>query len=135
MIDQQEYRRLRTLHDTYEAARLKLCKSPTCVTAEEQKLLPTGPTNAERSAIEVYEFVHHPPDRYFVYINEQKRIATTWTGDELGKVAFGREWCDNFGGKRVPVTITAINGRTYHGTYYKSSGDYARIKVAKRHAA
>ncbi|WP_407156327.1 hypothetical protein [Bradyrhizobium sp. STM 3557] len=88
------------------------------------------PTNEERSALEVFEFLRDKPARYFLYINAEKRTATTFTGDTLGTVSFGREYRDNFGGKRVAVTIRAITGETYHGTYYKSSGDYARIKKA-----
>jgi len=88
-------------------------------------------SNEERSALEVFEFVTNPPDKYFLYINEKNRTATTWTGEKLGDVGFGCEYRDNFGGKRVPITVYAINGRTYHGTYYKSSGDYARIRAKK----
>jgi len=88
-------------------------------------------SNEERSAIEVYEFVNNPPDRYFLYVNEAQRIATTWTGDKLGALFLGASWRDNFGGTRRSVTLHAINGRTYHGTYFKSSGDYARVKLAK----
>jgi hypothetical protein len=93
------------------------------------------PTNDERSAAELYEFVTNPPDKYFLYIDEAKRIATTWTGEKLGTVGFGREYRDNFGGKRVPISVYAVNGRTYHGTYFKSSGDYARVKMAKQKAS
>jgi hypothetical protein len=92
-------------------------------------------TNDERSALEVFEFVANPPDKYFLYINEEKKTATTWTGETLGTVLFGRTYkTPAFGGwpsTRVPVTVKAINGRTYHGTYYKSSGNYARVKVSK----
>jgi hypothetical protein len=88
-------------------------------------------TNDERSALEVFEFVTNPPDKYFLYINEKAQTATTWTGYALGRVFLGREYRDNFGGKRVPITVRAINDRTYHGTYFKSSGDYARIRVKK----
>ena len=91
-------------------------------------------TNEERSALEVFEFCTNPPDKYFLYINRDKQSATTWTGDLLGHVSFGREYRDNFGGIRVPVTVRAINGLTYHGTYYKSSGDFARIRQSKRGA-
>jgi hypothetical protein len=87
--------------------------------------------NDFRSAIEVWEFNYDIPDRYFLYISESKKIATTWTGQLLGSVIFGREFRDNFGGKRVPVTVYAVNGCVYYGTYYKSAGDYARIKRAK----
>jgi hypothetical protein len=88
-------------------------------------------TNDERSALEVFDFITNPPEKYFLYINEANRTATTWTGDVLGQVSFGREYRDNFGGRRVPITVRGINGRTYHGTYFKSSGDYARIRVQK----
>jgi hypothetical protein len=88
-------------------------------------------TNDERSALEVFEFCTNPPEKYFLYISDANRTATTWTGDALGNVLFGREYRDNFGGKRVPVTVRAINGHTYHGTCFKSSGNYARIKAAK----
>ena len=91
-------------------------------------------TNEERSALEVFEFCQNPPDKYFLYIREKDRTATTWTGDVLGQVSFGREWRDSFGGRRVPVTIRAINGLTYHGTYFKSSGDFARIRQSKKKA-
>lgn len=87
--------------------------------------------NDLRSEIEVYEFVNDVPEKYFLYINEERKEATTWTGQRLGYVNFGREYRDNFGGKRVPITVNAINGRKYHGTYYKSAGDYARVKIAK----
>jgi hypothetical protein len=92
-------------------------------------------SNEERSALEVFEFCQTPPDKYFLYIREKDHTATTWTGDALGEVSFGREWRDSFGGRRVPVTIRAINGHTYHGTYFKSSGDFARIRQSKRKAS
>jgi hypothetical protein len=88
-------------------------------------------SNDERSALEVFEFCSNPPDKYFLYINETQRTATTWTGDLLGHVTFGREFRDSFGGKRQPVWIRAINGKQYQGTYFKSSGNYARVKVAR----
>ncbi|NYG46379.1 hypothetical protein GGD67_003850 [Bradyrhizobium sp. IAR9] len=86
------------------------------------------PSNEERSALEVFEFSRDKPDRYFLYISRDKAMATTWTGEELGRVTFGRTYRDNFGGERVAITVQAVSGDTYHGTYYKSSGDYARVK-------
>lgn len=88
-------------------------------------------TNEERSALEVFEFVSNPPEKYFLYIDEKNHTATTWTGETLGQVTFGCEYRDNFNGRRVPVTVRAVNGKTYHGTYYKSSGNYARIRAKK----
>jgi len=91
-----------------------------------------SPTNEERSAIEVYEFVHDPPVKYFLYIDEPSRSATTWMGDVLGRVSFGQSYRSAFGDTRVPIWVDAINGLLYHGTYFKSAGDYARIKLAKQ---
>jgi hypothetical protein len=87
--------------------------------------------NDLRSAVEVYEFTQDKPSQYFLYISETTGKAITWTGQELGNVSFGREWRSNFGDKRQAITVCGINGLTYFGTYYKSSGDYARIRVKK----
>lgn len=88
--------------------------------------------NNLRGQIELYEFKNDAPNKYFVYINEDKRIATTWTGESLGKVYFGSPYRSNFGDKRIRIELFAINGKKYFGTYYKSSGDYARIKLSKK---
>lgn len=88
-------------------------------------------TNDERSALEVFVFCTERPDRYTLYVNEAAREATTWMGDRLGEISFGRAYRDNFGGTRVPIRVQAINGRTYSGTYYKSSGDYAHVRAVK----
>jgi hypothetical protein len=97
-------------------------------------------TNDERSSIEVYEFCTNPPERYTLYIGENpagytapgsKHMATTWTGEYLGDVTFGRKYRDNFGGTRIPINVEAINGKSYYGTYYTSSGNYAHIRIKK----
>lgn len=109
--------------------------------------LPAGinpPTNEERSACEVFEFQRDKPESYFAYVKRPANMLTkpgwqtceqgeltTWTGDKLGTVRFGRVFRDSFGGVRVPITVQAITGETYHGTYYASAGDYARIRKAK----
>ena len=93
-------------------------------------------TNEERSAIEVYEFCQTPPDRYFLYISfpefGKPGIASTWTGENLGAVTFGRSFRSSFGDKRVPIRIDAINGKAYSGTYYSDAGNYARVKMCKK---
>lgn len=102
-------------------------------------------TNEQRAQIEVYEFVHHPPEKYFLYcsfkrekgqLNEATHYgasgtAITWTGEKLGDVQCGRTWRGNMGDTRVSIRVYAINGKVYAGTYYKSSGNYARVKVVK----
>ena len=75
--------------------------------------------NDLRSAVEVYYFLNNLPDKYTLYINEGRLTATTWTGDVLGVVWFGKQYRSNFGDIRVPVRVHTTNGHTYHGTYYK----------------
>lgn len=86
-------------------------------------------TNELRSAIETYEFVKNPPAKYLLYISEKTHEATTWTGQKLGRVVFNTEYTSNFGDKRISIVVHGINDKTYTGTFYKSSGDYARIKI------
>lgn len=134
MLTSEEYAVLAPKVRAYDNAVRALCEREkrNYTTDADAPSLPAPVTNADRSAVEVYEFYHNQPERYFLYISEAKRIATTWTGDKLGDVSFGAKFNDNFGGTRVPITIVAINGRVYHGTYFKSSGDYARVKIAKQ---
>ena len=86
-------------------------------------------SNDERGLLEKFDWVNDPPDRYFAYI--QGRSITTWNGEILGSVMFGREYRDNFGGRRIPVRVIACNGHEYFGTYYTSAGDYCRLKKRK----
>jgi hypothetical protein len=116
-----------------DALRAYLGKRTSYTPAEVAHLNP--PTNDELSALELFEFMRDKPARYFLYIKEtapdQLWLATTWTGERLGHVVHGREYRDNLGGVRVPVTVRAGNGCTYHGTYFKSAGNYARVRKAK----
>lgn len=92
------------------------------------------PSNEEVSGLEVYDFIHSPPDKYFLYIDEKNHAATTWTGDVLGPVAFGRSYKSPSAGMpstRVPITVRGINGVIYVGTYYASAGNYARVRARK----
>lgn len=87
--------------------------------------------NADRSAIEVYEWHRDKPQSYLLYINEGEGTAATWAGEELGAVFMGTPNRDNYGGVWVPIDVIGTNGIKYHGTYYRSAGDYARIKAYK----
>lgn len=86
-------------------------------------------TNDDRSAIEEYEWKQEPPVKYFLYVDEKNRRATTWTGQILATVQFGAAYRSNFGDTRQPIWLKGTNGKKYYGTYFKSSGDYARIKM------
>lgn len=101
-------------------------------------------TNEQRSAEEVAEFKAHQWQTYFAYHKATEcyvqRIArlyhgdtiTTWMGDELAKVteAFP-PFHDNFGGLRQNFRAKGINGLTYSGTAYLTSGDYVRMRAVK----
>lgn len=134
-INHADYLAARNKLDAYEAARSRYCKEHKTngIPVEVCKTFPFGDEvdNELRSSIEVYEFINDIPDNYFLYIDESKKEATTWMGDKLGNVSFGREYRDNLGGKRQPIDVHGINGKKYHGIYYKSSGNYARIKLFK----
>lgn len=98
------------------------------------------PTNAERSQVEVYEFVTNPPDRYFCYVKrniaapgvvDNKVTLTTWTGQILGYGYLGKCYFTGvrpFQSKRYTLKFTGINEVKYKGVYYASSGDYCRIR-------
>lgn len=102
-------------------------------------------TNKQRSAVQAYEFVHNPPDKYVVYVKryeispgiaDARRVtATTWTGQTLGHGRLGPMYkCPSFGGVssiRYPIRFKGINGRVYSGVYYSSTGDFARVKAVK----
>jgi hypothetical protein len=96
--------------------------------------------NDMRGLVEQYEFKHNPPEKYFTYWSK-RQVSTdgayqnwlvTWNGEPLAKVSGCSEWRDNFGGTRVSFQALGINGLWYSGTYFKSSGDYCRIKLLKR---
>ena len=82
--------------------------------------------------MEVWEFKNDPPTDYFLYVGKD---AHTWTGQHLDNVSFGREYRSNFGDVRQPIDVYGINGIKYHGIFYKSTGDYARINAYKKQAA
>lgn len=90
--------------------------------------------NDLRSKVEKFEFLSEEPVKYFVYVSEKNGTATTWTGQKLGDVSFGREFRSNMGDKRVPISVKALNGLNYYGTFFKSAGDYAIIKKSKKQA-
>lgn len=132
MLALEEYTELRAKYDTYEAARKALCGKRNYVTQEDAAQLPPSPTNEERSAIEVYEFCADIPDKYFLYVCPEKNTVTTWIGDTLGHITqWGDTFRSNMGDRRRNIRFSAINGRTYAGTFYEDSGDYARVRLVK----
>lgn len=106
---------------------------------EEQKelknLIGFTLTNDMRAALELHYFKKEKPNKYFAYISEDengKYILSLWTGVKIGSVFMGREYRNNFGDTRVNFDCIAITGEKYHGIYFKSAGDYARITKYKK---
>lgn len=96
--------------------------------------------NSITSAHEVYEWLHNPPAKYFAYVKLTTDrqgygagILTTWTGEKLGNLHAGRRYRSGFGYDtyRRSISVVGTNGVKYYGTYYESSGDYARITARK----
>ena len=87
--------------------------------------------NDVRSALETYEFVHIPPkNTYFAYVNEKTQQLTTWMGQKLGDIiCFNPEFRSNMGDKRQYITVMGINGVKYSGLYFRSAGNYARLRA------
>jgi hypothetical protein len=136
MITHAKYQELRQKYDFYHSERERLFgKGANCITQEMSSKLPPAPVHSEISAIEIYEFINDPPDRYFAYIKEPEignmGEMTTWTGEKLGNALLWNTWRSNFGDTRVSIDVWGINGIKYHGFYYKSAGDYCRIKAYK----
>ena len=88
-------------------------------------------TNAMRSRLEKHHIRVDRPDRLFVYVNLPKGIVTTWPGEEIGKITMeGYPYRGNMGDERINITVN-IFGTKYTGTYFKSAGDYARLRKVK----
>ncbi len=132
----QEYQNARMMHDANIEAIKEYCRinKTNGIPCEVSKSFPYAEqvTNELKTMIEVWEFMHDTPQKEFVYISEENKAATTWTGAKLGNVHFGREYRSNMGDKRQPIDVFGINGAKYHGTYFKSAGDYARITPYKK---
>jgi len=132
ILTKNQYEKARYMLNMYNEACMHFCKQnkTNAIPCEITKTFPYSHkvNNNLRGAVEVYEFINDIPKKYFLYISKDNK-ATTWNGEILGNVHFGREYRSNMGDKRQPIDIYAINGKKYHGTYYKSSGNYARVKL------
>ena len=133
MITENKYKSIRDKYDYYHAERRRLFPGKNCFTPEMQEQLPESPSTSNISAIETYDFINDPPDTYFAYINQEDKTMTTWAGEVLGEVLglWSSGYRSNFGDTRVSIDVRGINGKKYHGVYYKSAGDYCRITAYK----
>lgn len=90
---------------------------------------------------EELEWLKTGPQRIFVYVKEidhGRALITTWLGTVIGNAMLGpkREFpCFGpFPSIRRSVEV-CIFGMWYHGWYFQSSGNYCRLKRAKRQKA
>jgi hypothetical protein len=92
----------------------------------------TDGRNLVTAAIE-REHIATGPERLFVYVKRgDPDTVIQWTGHYLGLAWIGPKARVGFNGSyRHPITAR-IYDHLYHGWYYASSGDYARLKLAKR---
>ena len=94
-------------------------------------------SNEECSSLEVWDFCHDKPARYFAYVHMDTQregrglgSLTTWTGEILATITrIGARWRSNFGDTRQMLYATGINGLRYLATSYVSAGDYCRMRV------
>lgn len=130
-----EYNNAKMMHDINHAATMEylMANKTNAIPCEICATFPYAEkvTNELRSMLEVWEFMHDKPAKYFIYVDYDTKKAITWTGAKLGNIHFGTEYRSNMGDKRQPIDVYGINGIKYHGIYFKSSGNYARIKAYK----
>ena len=134
ITSQEQADQIRTRREAYKRECDRLFPGRNGFTPEMQAQLPEHPSNEETSALETWNFCRRKHDKHFVYVNEAKRTITTWTGQTLGKIVhMGHKARVGFGWStyRQAIRVAGIDGRTYHGWYYVSSGDYARITACK----
>lgn len=132
-------------HDAFKANRCPKCEGKGYVLGwasykpEDKPANVPDVTNDERGKVEVYEFVSNPPNRYFAYVHLSDNGRTfgyvsTWNGDSLGEITWlgGPYRVQGFGAfpsTRQNMRVKGINGRIYSAVYYRSSGDYCRMKA------
>jgi hypothetical protein len=113
---------------------LATTNNPNCYSPDQMQaagIIP--PTNVEIGQLEIYDFMNNPPDKYFTYVLDKGACVGTYTHLPLStRVSLGAKYRDNFGGTRQAIRFLGINGIEYVGTYYYSSGDFCRVRKAKR---
>lgn len=139
MIDKQTADDIRTRHKHHNDARRNLFPGKYSFTPAELATLPPNPSNDELGQLEDYDWRTNPPDRYFLYVEENDNNkpvkVTNWTGITLGTItSFGNVLtCYTPNGGRYQkqaISFKGTNGCDYHGWYQCSSGTYARVKMS-----
>jgi hypothetical protein len=97
-------------------------------------------SNDERGELELHHFMTEAPLHLFAYVTKNRKTGAwqcnAWPGQPFGRVWVGDPYkSPGFYGRpstRRSVTLFAVNGWIYSGTFYQSSGDYARLKRTKQ---
>jgi len=101
------------------------------VEAQELAHLKTGPEHAFLYVELVHSAVQMEPTPWL----NCRGVVHTWTGFDLDTCAsVGPRRYVGFGGAYRRAVSCRIFGTLYHGWYFESSGDYCRLKRAKRQA-
>lgn len=80
--------------------------------------------NLKSFDINTNTFIKDNMDNYFAYVDEDKKIITTFNGDKLGDILYRK-----INNTKDFLIVYGINGLKYNGYYYKKSGDYCRLKI------
>jgi len=91
-------------------------------------------SNEETRELELFEFERDAPEHLFCYVTRRDGAwqCGTFAGGSYGRVTVGYSYkvpgfyCRP--STRRSVTLHAINGWIYAGTFYESAGDYARLR-------
>lgn len=84
------------------------------------------------------EWLKTHPDKVFLYYQREKEnqpddLLITWLGTQVGEViSTGQRHYVGFGGAYRRSIEALIYGVRYVGWYFESSGDYCRLRKAKR---
>ena len=91
-------------------------------------------SNAERSALEVYDWRNSPrAERYVCYLSGDGKQLTTWTGDELATVTRETTSRTGFHGSTLThIRAIAPDGSTWYG---KGAGRGMCIMIRRAKAA
>lgn len=112
--------------------------------ASEVRPETTFQRNRRVSKEEVARFLSDPPSQLVAYLRPRHGVSqaragdevTTWNGDRLGVIiSTGTLWRSNLGDQRQYVRVLGINGVSYGGTAYFSSGDLVRLRPIKTKGA
>jgi hypothetical protein len=118
--------------------------APYAITHAGAVFTPDGRLNIPAESVAEYnrlqtarelEHLQAQPERIFAYVKETPGGAdiTTWTGETIGQAHLCPRRYIGFGHHSYRRAVTVrIFGALYHGWYMESSGDYCRLKKAKR---